>query len=294
LVNNYERIMARDLTKHYPENTIRNDVYDKDGKFIYTAGQFVDENGDAYGVKEVDGKPRVSCVPYTYDIAEGSIAGHAPVRRSGKNNDVGTSFEIVAQAGGTYYWHPTAEQMNVVSTDADDTAAGNGARTLRIQGLDTDYALISDTVTLNGTTAVVTNLSFLRVLVVEVLTIGTSGTNEGTITVKDSTDTYTLATIGVAEGRSSAVVFTVPADMTFFMTSWDGSEDSSKGSEIAIYKRDFGGAWQQLRLKKIIDFAFDFPFDLPLVFAEKTDIMIQAKGLLGGAKVQAGFEGWRE
>jgi hypothetical protein len=184
--------------------------------------------------------------------------------------------------------------MNVVSTDADDTAAGNGARTLRIQGLDTDYALISDTVTLNGTTAVVTNLSFLRVLVVEVLTIGTSGTNEGTITVKDSTDTYTLATIGVAEGRSSAVVFTVPADMTFYMTSWDGSEDSSKGSEIAIYKRDFGGAWQQLRLKKIIDFAFDFPFDLPLVFAEKTDIMIQAKGLLGGAKVQAGFEGWRE
>jgi hypothetical protein len=257
---------------------------------------FLDELGNPYGIKHVANKPRVSCMPYTYDIVEGNIASHSPVRRSGKNNDVGTAFEVVAQAGGTYYWPAAVGKMNVVSTDADDDGApvGNGARTVRIKGLDTDYAIITDTIILNGTTTVVSNLDFLRVLLVEVMTMGTSGTNEGTITVKDATDAYTFATIGIAEGRSSAVVFTVPADQTFYMTSWDASEDSNKGTEVAIYKRDFGMAWQQLRLKKIINFAFDFPFDLPLKFDEKTDVMIQAKGLLASAKVQAGFEGWRE
>jgi len=255
---------------------------------------FLDELGNPYGIKHVDNKPRVSSMSYLYDIAEGNVPGHTPVRRSGHNDDVGTAWEIVGQMGGTYRWLASAEQLLIVSTDADDAAAGNGARTARIIGLDTNYALQSETITFTGTTNVQTTASFLRVFLLEVLTVGTTGTNEGILTVKDSTGTYTLAYANIGEGRSSAVVFTVPADMTFYMTSWDASEDSNKGSEVAIWKRPFGGSWQMIRLKKIINAAFDFPFDLPLVFEEKTDIMIRAKGLLADAKIQGGFEGWQE
>jgi len=255
---------------------------------------FLDELGNPYGIKHVDNKPRVSCMPYTYDITEGNIAGHTPVRRSGKNNDVGTTWEVVGQMGGVYHWLASAERLLVVSTDADDAAAGNGARTARVVGLDGDYALLSETITFTGTTNVQTTASFLRVFLLEVLTVGTTGANEGVLTVKDSTGAYTLALAGIGEGRSSAVVFTVPADMTFYMTSWDMSEDSNKGSEVGLWKRPFGGSWQLVRLKKVINFAGDFPFDLTLDFDEKTDIMLEAKGLLAGAKVQAGFEGWME
>lgn len=38
--------------------------------------EFVDEAGLAYGVKHIQNKPRVSAMPYTYDIAEGNVTDH--------------------------------------------------------------------------------------------------------------------------------------------------------------------------------------------------------------------------
>jgi len=40
------------------------------------AARLVDENGVIYGVRQVNNKPRVSAMPYTYDIAEGNIPDH--------------------------------------------------------------------------------------------------------------------------------------------------------------------------------------------------------------------------
>ena len=37
------------------------------------AARLVDENGVIYGVKQADSKPRVSAIPYTYDLARGLI-----------------------------------------------------------------------------------------------------------------------------------------------------------------------------------------------------------------------------
>lgn len=48
---------------------------DSNGHLINT---IADENGLAYGVKQIDGKPRVSSMPYLYDIAEGNVTGHVP------------------------------------------------------------------------------------------------------------------------------------------------------------------------------------------------------------------------
>jgi len=42
----------------------------------FSATKLVDEAGVPYGVKQVENKPRVSSMPYLYDIGEGNIAGH--------------------------------------------------------------------------------------------------------------------------------------------------------------------------------------------------------------------------
>ena len=256
---------------------------------------FLDELANPYGIKHIDNKPRVSSMPYTYDIAEGKVPQHAPVRRPGYNTDVDTgSNEVVAPCGGAYYWLPAAEQLLVASTDADDTAAGNGARTVSIRGLDADYEIITETVTMNGTTNVQTTNEFLRVLMVRTATAGDTAANEGVITVNDATDTYVLSCIQVGENRAAYALYTVPANNTLYITSWGGSESSSKGTDFTLWKRDFGGYFERYRGENVIDASFTKGFDLPLEFGEKTDIEIRAIAVSNDAVVEAGFEGWRE
>jgi len=43
----------------------------------------VDETGVGYGIKHINNKPRVSAMPYLYDIAEDNVSGHVPFSKIG-------------------------------------------------------------------------------------------------------------------------------------------------------------------------------------------------------------------
>ena len=75
--------------------------------------KFIDENGVSYGVKHVNNKPRVSSMPYLYDIGEGNIANHYLFKMIGYHPSIDTTKEDVWSYGGTQgvYVFPTAEQQ---------------------------------------------------------------------------------------------------------------------------------------------------------------------------------------
>jgi hypothetical protein len=83
----------------------------------------------------------------------------------------------------TYTPQGTNAQRSVNSTSASDASAGTGARTVTINYLDTSMsALLSETVTLNGTTAVntvTTTLALVENMVVA--SVGSGGGNVGTL-----------------------------------------------------------------------------------------------------------------
>ena len=122
-----------------------------------TAGHpvhFLDENARPYGIKQIDGKPRVSAMPYTYDIAEGKVPGHTGLIIFGSNPDVGTSQETVWDEGGIYAYLTEATVLKVSSGDANDDVGDAGATSVRIYGLDANYTEINETIAMNGQTAV--------------------------------------------------------------------------------------------------------------------------------------------
>ena len=56
---------------------------------------------------------------------------------------------------------PTAAMtVNIVSSSTADASAGTGAGTLSVTGLNGSYVEVTETVTLNGTTAVTTSNSY--------------------------------------------------------------------------------------------------------------------------------------
>lgn len=96
---------------------------------------------------------------------------------------VGTSATSgVAVRATAYVPQGTNAQRSVKSTSANDASAGTGAQSVTINYLDTSFVAHSETVTLNGTTAVNTvgtNIAFIESMVVA--TVGTGGGNAGTI-----------------------------------------------------------------------------------------------------------------
>lgn len=102
---------------------------------------------------------------------------------------VGTSATSgVAIRATTYTPQGTNAQRSIKSTSVNDTAAGTGAQAVTINYLDTSFVAHSETVTLNGTTAVNTvgtNIAFIENIVVA--TVGTGGGNAGTISIFTTT-----------------------------------------------------------------------------------------------------------
>ena len=80
-----------------------------------------DENGLPYGLRQIDNKPRVSSMPYLYDIAEGNVSGHTRWTKVSYTPTANTSESDIWGLAGLYVFPTTAQQMAVSSSNANDT-----------------------------------------------------------------------------------------------------------------------------------------------------------------------------
>jgi hypothetical protein len=125
--------------------------------------------------------------PFDLQVARGQITGHSTVNIYGYGAAITTST-IPAWENATAYTFPVAATtMNLVSTV--NTGGDKTGTSILIQGLDSSYAAISETLTLNGTTAVVTTKSYLRINSISVSAI-TAGANP-TLICSNQTATLT-------------------------------------------------------------------------------------------------------
>lgn len=200
------------------------------------------------------------------------------VHKFGFNPDVDTATvpEQVTSTGTVYLPSSavSGSSINIVSTSANDTAAGTGARTITLQGLTTGYEPFTETITLNGLTNVNPQTDILRVNCAFVETAGSGETNAGNITVADGTGTF--ITIPANEGQSLYATYTVPAGHTAYLRRVSVSVPKTGNKTVTTYElmfRPFGGAWRVQHLSSATsDDASLVVFDPPLTYTEKTDL----------------------
>lgn len=194
------------------------------------------------------GLPGLSLPRYEIDIAKGIVPGRTAVRRFGHNTDCGATEETIWEAGSLYVYLTSAEQLKVSSDDAaTDIPASTGAWTVFIKGLDANYAVITETVTLENPGLVTTAKSFLRVFMARVMTAGTGGKNACIISVKNNANAITLAYMLAGENQSHVAIWTVPAGCRLIALARQGGELAAKVSHIKFYVREFGSVWQLKR-----------------------------------------------
>ena len=178
----------------------------------------------------------------------------------------------------------TAAAIELISDSGDDDVAGTGALTVRVEGLDADYAWVSEDFIMTGAVAVVGTVEFLRVMHMIVLTAGTGGTNAGAIDAQAVAGGQIWDRIVADEGMNQHSLITVPADKTFWITQWIVSSSAVVASTVRFMHRAYGGAWhvhgkRHSYLGGAIEERIQMPMAMPI--CEKTDLKFNVT--VGGA-----------
>ncbi len=214
-------------------------------------------------------------------VKAGKVPGASLVVKDGYNADVDAAEDIVEQ-GAAYAGFPAsgaAETLNIVSDSASDAAAGTGATSLLIKGLDANWEEVEITVAPNGTTPVITTQTFRRVNEVIVVGAGSGGANAGTITIKHNTTTTNIfAVITAGANKAQTATYTVPAGKWAAVVGAKATVNHATTiGRFAVAAREYG--------KAFINWAAGFasqaaPYkvndDYALVFPAKTDIKLSA------------------
>jgi hypothetical protein len=210
--------------------------------------------------------------PFDLQVARGHIEAHSTVNIYGYQTAIATSFIPVWENATAYTYPSVAAKMNLAGS-AGDTAS------IQINGLDANYAMISETLTLNGATAVQTAKSYLRINSMQV-TAGSATNPSGVVTLKDLTNTTIYAQINAGVGRTQAAIYTVPAGYTFFLqrvniyTSLNGNN-----ANFATYQNKQVSSTGVVTVTQQAPFAiaYDARRFMARPVLEKTDIQLQCK-----------------
>jgi len=179
-------------------------------------------------------------------VVAGKIKGKTITRKFGANDTVGTSWEPITSSG-TYQTPTTAQTVEIVSDDnTNDKSGGTGALKIMVIGLDANWDEQSEELTLNGTTAVASAKTWLRVYRLYVTESGTYASPTGpshnsTITVQSTGAGVVWATIAADNnmglGQSQVGVFSVPRNKKAYIISAIFTIESTKIVNLAMFKR---------------------------------------------------------
>lgn len=212
--------------------------------------------------------------PFELQVARGQIMGHSAVNIFGYSTAVGSTalgplWEGLTVSGGAYTYPSSASTLTIVSDSASDTSA----LSIQIQGLDSGYNAITETIAMNGTTNVTTTKSFLRIN----LMTTTNGLNVGNITAKISSTTYAKIAAGI--GQTQMSLYTVPAGYTFYLSYVQADASigftSSNYMKYAEYNKDNVSGEVNLLNQTTYVQSLNIPYSYPIPHTEKTDIQFQ-------------------
>ncbi len=222
--------------------------------------------------------------PWAIRVARGLVDGYSLREPRGRNAAVVGVETAIWEPGGAYNWLVAADLMKVASSDANDTAAGTGARTVEITGLSATWGEQTVTVILNGVTPVLTAVQFLRVNSVKVLTAGSGGKNAGAITVKNQADVL-VGQIAIGDNVAAQANFTVPIGRTAHVVRVQANATVTDRTRIRLMAREPNAVFRPVADFEIAGTTYEQMAPGAVSLPAMTDIVLTGIRLAGAASV---------
>lgn len=217
------------------------------------------------------GQPALRTGNFMLDVARGAVPGHSIVFIGGRNRQVPNNTEATVWInGGLYPWATFTNSGAAIYMTSASGATDTGVQ-IYIEGLDSNYAKISYTVTLNGSgTGNTDGVSFYRINAAFV--VG-SKAPAGDVTFRYGSGAGTVVgKIVAGSNRLSQAVYTVPAGYTAFSVYGDFGVLGSNSAELRAYWRFYGGVFLRIYATPVTGQSFVAMPPYPGAIPEKTDI----------------------
>jgi len=205
---------------------------------------------------------------FLFDVARGNLEGASSVNLFGFNRGVALNYETIWNDGTNYTFPSTAIALTVTTSSALDYG-----KTLLIEGLDSDYNIISEVVTLADGGTVTTAL-FFRINLMIML----DGENVGNIDAINTAVKYGY--IEAATGVMQACIYTVPRNHSLYLFRIDVNSATTNGNKyLTIRNVTNTSAGRKLRVAEATFATSQVSYDrqVPFKLAEKTDFSFEAK-----------------
>ena len=224
----------------------------------------------------------INNMPFGLGVQKGLVTNFSGVHKFGLNTAVGTSFETIWDGNNTYTYPSSAGTATVTSSDTSSDNTG----TVEIQGLDSNYDLATETLTIGGSAS---TTSFIRVFRAIMKTANTGTSNVGTITVTVSSTT--VAQIRPTYGQTLMAIYTIPRKYNGYILQLDIGSSKDLENEIRLITKEIDNG-NVFNTKSFITTRGGFMeknYIVPVVLTEKTDIELIAKASATSA-ISGGFE----
>lgn len=138
------------------------------------------------------------------DLIAFSTAGRSRIMVAGATEDIWTG-------GGIRTVMEIADNIEVTSDSADDDSAGIGARAVFVSGLDENWDIQTEILSMDGLATVTTANKYRRVVRSVVVASGSNHKNVGNISLKEATGSTLQTHIAAGAGVAQQILITVPS-----------------------------------------------------------------------------------
>lgn len=221
------------------------------------------------------------------NIARGLVPGVSHIHKFGAVDtlSINTSGTVWDVNDTVYPWSAWSSAGTLTVDRAD---AGDANKIVYIEGLDADYNVTSDTVTLTNATGNATTKSFIRVYRAYITDSG--ATNVGAINIKKGATT--VASIRAGNGQTLMSVYTIPAGKTGMLMQGSASAQAGADATGNMFVRYFGN--QAFRVGHSFEVGgdggeYDYTFSVPIALPEKTDIDVRMKTRSNNGRFTSAF-----
>jgi len=247
---------------------------------------------------------KVADAENAFNIAQGNVVGQTAVHKFGRGANIDTTDGFVALWDGaeydaalkTYTFSSTADIDRISSDDNGDTVD------IEIQGLDTNWDAVTQTITLTGQTPAPLTTSLIRVS--RMKNVGATDlagnifcfVNVATTVGVPDTITNTRAMIINGNNQTLMAIYPVPNARTAYIINWYGSLSSAKASSfnnLEMKAREFGGVFQLKHTSTLSSAGsshIQHFFNVPQAFPAKTDFIMLSDSSVNDNAVSAGFD----
>ena len=235
----------------------------------------------------------ISAKPWGLDVSQGNVTGHTFIHKFGAVPAMSqnTSGSVWDKNDTMYPWSAftTAGPISILTTSANgSTVTTDSGLSVTIEGLDSDYAPLADTLTISGSTATGTQ-SFKRVFRAYV----TDGASSNTSQIRMRRGGTEVARINIGKAQTLMAVYTVPAGKTGYMMQGTCSIQAGADATGDMFVRYFGQSTFRVGHSFEVSGAggfYNFKFGFPIPIPEKSDIDVRAAMRSNNARLTASFD----